>query len=562
MTESLYHWQIAAFDHAACAPLARSLGVSPLLIHLLRLRGADTAEKMQDFLHPRLAHLGSPFDLPDMSVAVDRLLLARKHQESVLVFGDYDVDGITATALLTRALRRFGIARVSSDMPDRFSEGYGLTAARVEKAVEEGHHLIVTVDNGTSAHEAAERAVELGIDLIVTDHHSLEDILPPALAVINPKRCTPDHPAYMLAGAGVALKLSIALNGTPNDLDIAALGTVSDIVPLLGENRVIVALGIRHMIQHQRLGIAKLAQAARFHISQVDSQKIGFQLGPRLNAAGRMETGHDALRLLLTDDAGEAAELAEKLNAVNEERRAIETKIYEEAVSTLDSFFQEEQRSIVLSRENWHQGVIGIVASRILSRFRRPVIICCMGEDGLLHGSGRGIPGFDMVAALNGCAEYLIRYGGHKAAAGITLAPERLDDFRSAFEEQAALQLGKGKLKPQLELDALVTLSQIDTAFVTALKDMAPFGQHNQEPIFCASGVDLLPASIQVLREQHLKFAVQQNGVTHSVIGFYKAERFCSASLPRHMDLVFSPSFNTFNGNTTIQLLLHDLRSA
>ena len=351
MTESLHQWMIAEFDHASCAPLAESAGVNPLLAHLLKLRGADTAEKILDFLNPRLAHLSSPFELPDMSQAVDRILLARKNNDSVLVFGDYDVDGITATALLTRALHRFGLKQVSNDMPDRFSEGYGLTPARVEKARDEGHQLIITVDNGTSAHEAAEKALELGIDLIVTDHHSLEDTLPPALAVINPKRTSPDHPTYMLAGAGVAFKLAMALNGTPNDLDIAALGTVSDIVPLLEENRTIVSLGLRHMIKHQRLGIAKLAQASRFHISQVTAQKIGYQLGPRLNAAGRMETGHDALKLLLSEDAREATELARRLNEINEERRAIEQAIYDESRQILDPFFKEEQRSIVLCRD-------------------------------------------------------------------------------------------------------------------------------------------------------------------------------------------------------------------
>lgn len=562
MTESLHQWQIAEFDHADSAALAESAGINTLLAHLLKQRGADTADKIRDFLHPRLAHLSSPFDLPDMSKAVDRILLARKNKDSILVFGDYDVDGITATALLTRALHRFGIEQVSADMPDRFSEGYGLTPARVEQAREEGHQLIITVDNGTSAHEAAEKAVELGIDLIVTDHHSLEETLPPAVAIINPKRTSPDDPTYMLAGAGVALKLSMALNGTPNDLDIAALGTVSDIVPLLDENRTIVSLGLRHMVQHQRLGIAKLAQAARFHISQVNAQKIGYQLGPRLNAAGRMETGHDALKLLMSDDDREATELARRLNEINEERRATELAIYDEARQILDPFFKEEQRSIVLSRDEWHQGVIGIVASRILSRYRRPVIICCLGEDGLLHGSGRSIPEFDMITALNGCADHLVRYGGHKAAAGVTLEPEALDEFRYAFEKQATLQLGTDKLKPQLAIDAPISLSQIDHAFVSALEKMEPFGQNNPEPRFCAFGVDLIPDSIQVLKEQHLKFFVQQNDTTHCVLGFYKAERFCSKSLPRRMDLVFSPHFNTFNGNTTIQLILDDLRSA
>lgn len=555
-------WNIAPFDAKRAGALAKELEVPPLIAHLLMLRGLDTIQEMREFLKPSLAQLTDPFDLTDMRPAVDRITAARERQESVLVFGDYDVDGITGAAILARGLRRFGVHRVDCDMPDRFAEGYGITPGHVDQARGQGFGLIITVDNGISAHAAAERAREIGLDMIITDHHALEETLPPAVAVINPKRDDPKHPARMLCGAGVALKLATALNGAPNDLDIAALGTVSDIVPLLAENRVITALGLRHMIKHGRIGIAKLAHAARFNLAEVTAQKIAFQLGPRLNAAGRLDTGHTALDLLMTECDAQAASLAEALNQANEERRAIEQKIFDEAEDILDAFMTESQRSIVLAKEDWHQGVIGIVASRVQSRHQRPVIICCMGEDGLFHGSARSAGGFNMVEALNACSSHLVTFGGHAAAAGLALAPESLEPFKSAFEEQALRQLGPDEIVPVLEVQALVGLSQLNSAFIRCLDCLEPFGQANPEPLFCAVGVEVTPQSMRVLKEQHLKFQVRQDDVALTAMGFRMAERFFTGEVPAKLDIVFTPSLNTYNGETTVQLILKDTRAA
>ena len=479
-----------------------------------------------------------------------------------MIYGDYDVDGITAAALLARGLRRFGIQRVDCDMPNRFAEGYGITPERVDEARQRGFDLIITVDNGISAHAAAERARQIGMDIIITDHHTLEETLPPAVAVINPKRDHPDHPAAMLAGAGVALKLATALNGVPYDLDIAALGTISDIVPLLAENRVIAALGIKHMIQHQRVGIAKLAHVAHFDLREVTAQKIAFQLGPRLNAAGRLDTGFSALELLMTECEDQAAAIAAALNRTNEERRAIELKIYDEAEQTLEAFLTESQRSIILSRDDWHQGVIGIVASRIQSRYRRPVIICCRSEDGLLHGSGRSGHGFNMIDALNHCSQYLVTFGGHVAAAGLSLTEDSLEPFRAAFEEQTLKQLGPEPTVPLLKVDAVVGLSQLTYDFVRSLEALEPFGQNNPEPLFCAVGVEVVPQSLRVLKEQHLKFFVRQGDTTLPVMAFRMAERFFTEEIPETLDIVFVPELNTYNGTTKIQLILKDMSAA
>ncbi len=562
LTAAKYQWRIAPFDAVRAATFAKEVDVPPLIAHLLLLRGQHSAGDMRDFLKPSLNQLTNPFDLTDMRRAVDRIFTARERGEAILVFGDYDVDGIAASAILARGLRRFGIRRVDCDMPNRFAEGYGITPERVDDAKKRDFDLIITVDNGISAHAAAEQARRIGLDLIITDHHTLEAVLPPAVAVINPKRDAPSHPAYMLSGAGVALKLATALTGVPYDLDIAALGTISDIVPLLAENRVIASLGIRHMIKHNRVGIAKLAHTAHFDINEVSAQKIAFQLGPRLNAAGRLDTGFSALELLMTECEEQAAALAAALNQANEERRTIEQRIYEEAEQILDAFLTETQRSIVLAQDNWHQGVIGIVASRILSRYQRPVIICCRSEDGLFHGSGRSGFGFNMIEALNECSSHLVTFGGHAAAAGLSLAEESLEPFRNAFEEQTLRQLGPAKPEPVLEVDAIVGLSQLSFDFVRGLECLEPFGQNNPEPLFCAVGVEVVPQSMRVLKEQHLKFWVRQGDTALTAMGFRMAERFFTEEIPERLDIVFMPELNTFNGETSIQLVLKDMRAA
>ncbi len=557
-----YQWQIAAFDAKTADELARSCGIPRLLALMLLLRGVDTPEDARAFLRPSLQQLSCPFELDGMRAAVERVRAAKSRNESVLVFGDYDVDGVAATAILAQGLRRFGIERVGCDMPDRFTEGYGLMPEHVEKAKEEGYSLLITVDNGISAHAAAARARAVGLDLIITDHHALDATLPDAVAVVNPKRGPSDHATAMIAGAGVAFKLALALNESPNALDIVALGTVSDIVPLLGENRIFTALGLKHIKKYRRLGIAKLARAASFSLEDISAQKIGFQLGPRLNAAGRLDTGHAALELLMTDDEARADMLAKTLNKANEERRAIEREIYEQAIETLEAFMTEEQRSIVLAREDWHQGVVGIVASRLQNRYYRPSIVFSMGEDGYWHGSARGGPGFNMIAALQACDGLLLKYGGHAAAAGMTVAPEYLSDFRERFESEALRQLGAGKLQPRLQVDAMVALGQLDSAFIRGLELLEPYGQANPQPMFCAADVEVVPHSMRVLKDLHVKFSVRQGDVQIDVIAFQMAERFCTESLPERADIVFTPQINTFNNVSAVQLVLKDLRVA
>lgn len=555
-------WNIAPQDDPGVQHLSAALGLPPILAQLLIRRGLDTPEAAHTFLNPALQHLSDPFLLTGMREAVDRITRARDADEHVLVFGDYDVDGISGTAILVNGLKRFGLTKVSFNMPKRLTEGYGLDNEHVDEALAQGVSLIVTVDNGIAAHGPAAHARSVGLDLIITDHHSIEHGLPDALAVINPQREPDTYPGRYLCGAGVAFKLATALNGTPNDLDIAALGTVADIVPLLEENRVIVALGLKHITRYQRNGIAKLADVAGIDLQSITSVDIGFQIGPRINAAGRLNNGLAALHLLLTECPDQATEMANFLNDANAERRSIEKDIYEEALEELDACFTPAQRGIVLARDGWHPGVIGIVASKIQGRFHRPVVIIAVGEDGLGRGSARANGGFDMVKAFRGCQEHLVKFGGHRSAAGMTIDMENLDRFSASFEQAAREQLGDGDIISELEVDVIASLSELDPVLLNAIARLEPLGHHNPAPVFCTLGVEALGASARILKDQHLKVSFRQGDTVVPAIGFNMAERFYTEDLTGLVDIAYTPQFNVWRGETTIQLLLKDIRPA
>ncbi len=555
-------WNIALHDDQRVQQLATGLGIPPIVAQLLVLRGQDTVEKAEVYLKPSLEHLSDPFLLTDMDVAVARITKARDEQEHVLVFGDYDVDGISGTALLVNGLKRFGLEHVTYNMPKRLTEGYGLAPEHVDAALQDGVSLIVTVDNGIAAQEAATHARSQGLDLIVTDHHTIEHGLPEALAVINPQREPEDYVGRYLCGAGVAFKLSTALNGSPNDLDIAALGTVADIVPLQDENRVIVSLGLRHMAKHQRNGIATLAKVAGINIASVSSGDIGYQIGPRINAAGRLNNGLAALQLILSECPIQAKEMAEFLDQANTERRAIERGIYDEAVEELEACFNHKQRGIVLAREGWHPGVIGIVASKLQGKYQRPVVVIAVDEEGVGRGSARSNGNFDMVKAFRSCKEHLVKFGGHRSAAGLTITMDNITSFREQFEAEARGQLGTGEILSELAVDAIASFSEIDAGLLKAIEMIEPLGHHNPAPVFCALGVETVQRSIRILKDQHLKISFQQNGFSLSAIGFNMAERYYTEDLSGAVDIAFTPQFNHWRGETTIQLLLKDIRPA
>jgi len=561
MAAQIRPWQVAAEDRAKTTELAAALGIPRIAAHLLMLRGITDSDQGRHFLLPAIEHVADPFRLTDMQPAVDRITLARDRGEHIQVFGDYDVDGIAGTSILVNGLRRFGIERCSYGMPSRLTEGYGLTPDHVEAARNAGVNLIITVDNGINAREAATAAREAGIDLIVTDHHQIEGELPEAVAVVDPKRETEDTTSLDASGAAVAFKLAWALTGDLADLDLVALGTVADVVPLRGENRALVAMGLNTMIKQPRIGLSALATSAGFNLSEVTAEKIAFQLAPRLNAAGRLGDGLIPLELLLTESVREAARMAAELDNANCERREIERDICGEALAALEKAGSIGS-SIVLASETWHPGVIGIVASRLFHLHHRPVVLIAIDENGVGRGSARSAESFDLAGALGECRETLLRFGGHNAAAGLAIDAQNIDAFRAAFEMEAARRLAAAEDgPPPLLIDALVSLTELDPKLISTIDQLEPFGCMNPMPVFCSHGVTMLPQSWRELRGGHVKCSVRQGARTMPAIGFRMAESLPSTLQGAPIDIAFTPRFNTWRGETTVQLILKDVRT-
>ena len=561
MTTHAYNrpWRVAEEDRTLTAELAKSLGVPRLVAHLLTTRGIAAASEGEKFLNPSLDQLTDPFLLTDMEPAVERIAAARARNERVLVFGDYDADGIAGTAILVNALRRYGVEDCTCAMPSRLIEGYGISAEHVKAAARDGVRLIITVDNGVNAREAGTTARRLGIDLLVTDHHQLEGELPEAVAVVNPKREPQDHPSWHAAGAGVAFHLGRALTGQVDDLDLVTLGTVADIVPLRQENRVLVALGLRDLMQRRRTGIVELAKVAGTNIEEITAEKIAFQLAPRLNAAGRLGDSLGPLQLLMTDSVAEAARIAGELDRANDERRSIEKIIFDQTVEEVEATLWGERHSIVLARRGWHPGVIGVVASRLVAAYGRPVVLIAIDEEGVARGSARSSGDFDMAAALGACKDHLVRFGGHAAAAGLTLSEGNLEAFREAFEQEAARRFRAGEAAPPLDVDALVSFSEIDPQLVKGLARLEPFGNMNPAPILATCGVTVLPHSFRELRGGHARLMVQQGTKLFEAVGWNMLS-FIQEKVGSHpIDIAFTPQFSTWRGETTVQLVLKDI---
>ncbi|RPJ74479.1 MAG: single-stranded-DNA-specific exonuclease RecJ, partial [Acidobacteria bacterium] len=457
-------WEHQACDERAASALAGALGISPVTARLLCLRGLHDPDEARRFLSPSLDQLHDPFRLAGVAEAVDRVLSAAARRERVAIHGDYDVDGITSTVILRRMLEALGV-EVVHFIPERLRDGYGLQVPAIERLHAEGVGLIVSVDCGIRSLEAARRARELGVDLIITDHHEPEDELPPALAVINPKRRDCSYPDRNLAGVGVALKLVQALcsrsgreKWLPAFVKIAALGTLADVVPLLGENRVIAKAGLDLLSKGpHKVGLQALLDASGLGGKAVDSYGVAFLLAPRINAAGRMATPEIAVQLLLEADPAKtdfARGLAERLNEENLRRQEQEQEILAQARKAIEGDPDIGARSVlVVSGEGWHRGVIGIVASKLVDAFHRPVAVISV-EDGVGHGSCRSIPAFDMLGALEACGGHLMRFGGHRLAAGLTVAGESLKAFRSALQDYGDGRLSPDDLRPRLRLDA------------------------------------------------------------------------------------------------------------
>ena len=564
-------WDELSCDEPSAIALAAALGVSPVVARLLCQRGLSDPELADRFLNPSLDHLHDPMLLKDMDVAVDRIMGALARKEKIAIHGDYDVDGVTSTVILRRALELLG-GTVTHFIPERLRDGYGLQPAAIERLHADGVQLVISVDCGIRGAEAALRARELGVDLIITDHHEPDTELPKAVAVINPKRADCSYPDKYLAGVGVALKLVQALcrqvgreKLMPGFIKVAAIGTLADVVPLVGENRVIAKLGLELLTKGpHKVGLRALLDVSGLTGKTIDSYHIGFMLAPRVNAAGRMSSPDIAARLLLADDeslAEDVRQLALQLDSENVKRQAEEAEILAQAKKIVQTDPEVGARSIlVVAGEGWHRGVIGIVASKLMDAFHRPAIVLSI-EDGIAHGSCRSFSRFDMLGALERSAHLLIRFGGHKQAAGLTLDASRIKELRRAVNDVADETLGPEDLMPRLRIDGGLAFKEITGGVAAGILSLAPFGAGNPRPVFHARGVEIVDGP-RKLKERHLKMSLKQEGRIFRAVAWRAAERH--EFLTEHkaaLDVAFSLEQNHYNGNTYVELTLADLKS-
>ncbi|KIL44524.1 single-stranded-DNA-specific exonuclease RecJ [Jeotgalibacillus soli] len=562
MLQPKTRWMVKPSDEQKIQNLIAGLQIPKIVATLLVQRGMDQIDSARSFLQIENEDFHDPFLLLDMDKAVHRIKQAIENEEMILVYGDYDADGVTSTSVILSTLQRLG-ANVEFYIPNRFTEGYGPNEEAFRFAVEQGTSLIITVDNGISSiHEAAVMR-ELGVDLIVTDHHEPGPELPDAFAIIHPNHPNGDYPFRELAGVGVAFKLAHALLGkAPLDLlDLVAIGTIADLVPLQGENRLLVKKGLKVLRQTTRTGIHALCKIAGSAVAELDEEGVGFVLGPRINAVGRLSDADPAVELMMTADPEEAEALAIEIDAMNKERQAIVSSITEEAIAKVESTFSpNENRVLVLVKEGWNPGVVGIVASRLVDRYYRPVIILCSDPiTGKTKGSARSIAGFNMFEELSECRDILPHFGGHPMAAGMTLLTEDVDELRNRLNEQA-LKMSPEDFIPVTNVDTVTMLEDVDLDAIIQVQMLAPFGMKNPKP-----KVVIEEASIASIRkiganQNHLKITLEQNQFTLDGIGFHLGEIADHLSPIARVDVLGELSVNEWNNTRKPQLFIKDIK--
>lgn len=560
-------WIIPTVNPDSISRLARGQKVTPLLARLLVLRGVEQAEAVESFLHPSLAGLHDAFLMSGMKEAVERLGQAIEQREKILIYGDYDVDGTMAVVVLLTALRALG-ANVETYVPHRLTDGYGMRVPVVEKAAAEGVRVVLSVDTGIREHEVIARARQLGIDAIVTDHHQPDSNLPPALAVLNPKRSDCAYPDKNLAGVGVAFKLAQALlaklpSGLPGKtiqsyLKIVAIGTIADVVPLVGENRIIARYGLEGLAQPSHAGLQALLEVAGLSGGPTSAGDVAFRLAPRLNAAGRMENAREVIELFTSAHAARARQIAERLNYLNEQRQRTEEQILDEIAKIMQREPERAGRySLAFSGEGWHRGVIGIVAQRIAEKYHRPTLVIAV-EQGVGHGSGRSIPRFNLLKALSRSSDLFERFGGHSQAAGFTIPAERIGELERRLETFTRAVLTPQDLEPMLRVDAEIGLEDIDDAFYNDLQRLEPFGLGNPGPVFVARNL-LIADPPRLLKEKHLKLRVAGGGRAFDALMWRAVGKCPPLERGQKVDAAFTVEQNVFEDRTTLQMILKDL---
>ena len=556
-------WECYNLDNEKVEELVKKRHITNLLASILVNRGIIDGEKINVFLNPTRKDFYNPFLMPDMEIAVKRIVKAIENKEKIMIYGDYDADGITSITVLKKYLNEIGL-KTGEYIPNRLNEGYGLNKDAISKIYNDGYKLMITVDCGISGLEEVDYANSLGMEIIITDHHEPAEKLPEAIAVIDAKRKDNKYPFNQLAGVGVVFKLIQAISTELKleekeylkYLDLVCIGTISDIVPLVDENRVIAKLGLKLIEKTKNIGLKTLLNIA--DLKKIDSNAISFGVAPRINACGRMGFQEEALQLFLTEDSGEATKIAKRLVQFNQERQAKEKQIFEEVIEKIEKD-DKDKKCIVLAEENWHHGVIGIVASKITEIYYKPsILICLEGDKG--KGSGRSVPGFDLYTALTKCSDYIEKFGGHSMAIGITIKKENFEKLKEAIEKYAQ-ESNISDIMPIINIDKEINLKNINIEEVKSLELLEPFGVGNKMPLFLLRNLKI--DSIRALSGgKHLKLTLKQDNNIVDAIGFNMGDLSKEYLLGDKVDVVGTIEINSFGNKENIQINLKDIRKA
>ncbi|MDO9464678.1 MAG: single-stranded-DNA-specific exonuclease RecJ [bacterium] len=563
-----YIWEMYEANIELQRELSDKLGIMPNTSQILINRGIKDIPAAESFLYTAISALSDPFLLPDVETSVKRILKTIKHRERITIYGDYDADGITSTALLYRFLKDFG-ADIDFYIPNRMNEGYGLNTNIIKDLCKKGTKLIITVDCGTNSIEEVKAAISMGTDVIITDHHTVEIPMPQKYPVVNPKRADSKYPFSELAGIGVVFQLcravakhllgDISSEGILKYADLAAIGTVADVVPLLGDNRIIVKLGISKLRTSENIGLKTLIKESGLKQNKISSGQVAFMIAPRLNAAGRMQSAVESVTLLTTDSQEAASDKAKLLCAENINRQETEKEVLASAVEMVKSSIDlDNEPVIVLESDEWHEGVIGIVASRLVDMFHRPAILICTQKKEA-KGSGRSISGFKLIDALRECKDCLIRFGGHSYAAGVTINKDNIKNFRNKINWIAARLITKEHLQPKMRIDLALSPSNITNKFLAEIEHLEPYGMGNSKPVFIAKGLEL-GFSPRKVGADHIKLTLSQQGKQFEAIGFRMADYMDNYRSQNHIDIIYTPQINIWQGRKSLQLNLKDMR--
>jgi len=560
-------WNILSAAEEVVNALQKSLNINSVLCKILVQRGIDTFDKAKQYFRPELADLHDPWLMKDMDKAVARILSAIEKNEKILVFGDYDVDGTTSVACMYKFLQKiYTPQNIEFYIPHRYREGYGVSKIGIDFAKENNFSLIISLDCGIKSTDLISYAKNLGLDFIVCDHHLPDDILPPAVAILNPKQKDCNYPYKELCGCGVGFKLITALSQKLNIpekeyfsyLDLVATAIAADIVPLAGENRVLAFYGLKKINEDPCAGIKALVQLSGIE-KKFSINNVVFIIAPRVNAAGRMDDARKAVLMFVEDDINKALEYAAMLNSDNVDRKDADSTITEEALALIDGDeILINRKSTVVFKSHWHKGVVGIVASRLIEKYYRPTVVLTQSGD-VVSGSARSVTGFNLYEAIHACREHLIGYGGHFAAAGLTMLPANVEAFSNSFEEIVGSTIEPHLLIPEIIIDAEINFKNITKSFYNIVTQMEPFGPENMRPVFISKNVFDTSWS-KIVKGQHVRFVVKQDNITFTGIGFNMADKFYLLQMNKPLDIVYTLDENEWNGEIHLQLKVIDIR--